>query len=100
MGENVPLKERLTSPVALARSWPTRSTRKSMHWSGVHFPRWKLSENIILAHRWVRQKSMPILSSGDFGQPMSQNWNSHHTAQPSTQNGVVNSSRWGFDRLE
>ena len=28
-----------TSPVALARSWPTRSTRKSMHCDGVQLPR-------------------------------------------------------------
>jgi hypothetical protein len=70
-----------------------------MHCSGVQLPRWKLIEKMIRAHRWVLQKSIPILSSGDLGNPRSQNWNSHHTAQPSTQNGVVKSSRWGLDRL-
>ena len=42
-----------------------------MHCSGVHRPRWKFSEKMIRAPRCMRQKSMPMRSSGERGKPMS-----------------------------
>ena len=68
--------ERMTSDhgvkmLALSRSCPTRSTRKSIASCGDHWPMWNLSEKMMRAQRCIRQKSAPTRCSGVLLKPRS-----------------------------